>query len=105
MIDALGSLSSLSAARGIDTQIMAPGTRQSDEAKGTSFSDLMAQAATSVVGDLQNAETMSYKGISGEATTREVVDAVMSADRSLQTAIAFRDKVVNAYLEISKMPI
>ena len=41
----------------------------------------------------------------GKANTREVVDAVMQAEQSLQTAIAFRDKIVNAYLEITKMQI
>ncbi|KAF2990642.1 Flagellar hook-basal body complex protein FliE [Methylocystis sp. MJC1] len=35
----------------------------------------------------------------------QVVDAVMAAERSLQTMIAVRDKVVNAYQEISKMAI
>ena len=44
-------------------------------------------------------------GMLGKATTREVVEAVMSADQTLQTAMAFRDKIVSAYLEIVKMPI
>ena len=35
----------------------------------------------------------------------QVVDAVMNAEQSLQTAIAIRDKVVTAYLEIARMPI
>jgi flagellar hook-basal body complex protein FliE len=34
-----------------------------------------------------------------------VVEHVMSAEQSLQTAIAIRDKVVSAYQEISRMPI
>lgn len=29
----------------------------------------------------------------------------MNAEQSLQTAIAVRDKVVSAYLEIARMPI
>jgi flagellar hook-basal body complex protein FliE len=33
------------------------------------------------------------------------VEAVMSAEKSLQTALAVRDKVVNAYQEISRMAI
>ena len=41
----------------------------------------------------------------GDVTTREVVDSVMSAERSLQTAIAIRDKIVTAYLEVSRMAI
>ena len=41
----------------------------------------------------------------GDVSTREVVDSVMSAERSLQAAIAIRDKIVTAYLEVSRMAI
>jgi flagellar hook-basal body complex protein FliE len=45
------------------------------------------------------------KALRGEADTREVVDAVMSAEQSLQAAIAIRDRIINAYLEVSRMAI
>ena len=48
---------------------------------------------------------MSLAALKGEADTREVVDAVMSAEQTLQTAIAIRDKIVTAYLEVSRMAI
>ena len=35
--------------------------------------------------------------------TREVVDAVMQAQQTLQTAIAIRDKVVTAFLDVTRM--
>ena len=41
----------------------------------------------------------------GKESTRKVVDAVMTAEQALQTAVAIRDKVVSAYLEISRMAI
>jgi flagellar hook-basal body complex protein FliE len=37
--------------------------------------------------------------------TRDVVDAIMTAEQSLQTATAIRDKLVTAYLEIARMQI
>ena len=58
-----------------------------------------------MAGDLRHAEKVSIQGIKGQATTREVVDAVMTAQQSLQTALAIRDKIVSAYLEISRMTI
>lgn len=70
-----------------------------------SFADVMSSMATGMVGNLKNAETTSTDGIMGKASAREVVDAVMTADQTLQTAIAFRDKIVTAYLEVIKMPI
>jgi flagellar hook-basal body complex protein FliE len=45
------------------------------------------------------------KSMTGDVPTRDVVNAVMDAEQSLQTAIAIRDKIVQAYLEISRMPI
>ena len=54
---------------------------------------------------LQNAEQVSIQALRGDADTRQVVDAVMSAQQALQTTIAIRDKVVSAYLEISRMGI
>jgi flagellar hook-basal body complex protein FliE len=36
---------------------------------------------------------------------QKVVDAVLAAERELQTVIAVRDKAVNAYQEISRMSI
>ena len=41
----------------------------------------------------------------GQASVQQVVEAVMSAEQTLQGAIAIRDKVVAAYLEISRMQI
>jgi flagellar hook-basal body complex protein FliE len=41
----------------------------------------------------------------GKMPVQQVVEAVLSAEQSLQTAIAVRDKVVAAYQEISHMAI
>ena len=71
----------------------------------TSFASILGGITSNMVQDLRSAETTSMNGIMGKASTREVVDAVMAADQSLQTATAFRDKIVSAYLDITKMPI
>ena len=70
-----------------------------------SFAEVMSSMAGNMVSNIRNAETMSTDGILGKASVREVADAVMTADQTLQTALAFRDKIVSAYLEIIKMPI
>ena len=82
-------------------------TSAEDAAKtaGPSFVDVLKNTASDMSGELKNAETMSYKGVEGKASTREVVDAVMNAEQTLQTAIAIRDKVVTAYLEVARMQI
>ncbi|HZG29665.1 flagellar hook-basal body complex protein FliE [Ensifer adhaerens] len=104
MIDPV-SLSSL--VQGLSSIAGKTATTAEEAAKsaGPSFVDVLKNTASDMFSDLKSAETMSYKGVEGKASTREVVDAVMNADRSLQTAIAIRDKVVSAYLDITKMPI
>jgi flagellar hook-basal body complex protein FliE len=66
---------------------------------------MMGDLAAKTAGEVRNAETLSIAGVRGQASVQQVVEAVMSAEQSLQTAIAVRDKVVSAYLEISRMSI
>jgi len=72
---------------------------------GASFSEALSQAATKTVDTLQNAEQVSIQALKGDADTREVADAVMSAQQALQAAVAIRDKIVSAYLDVSRMSI
>ena len=72
---------------------------------GMSFAQVMGDMATEAANSLKLSETKSFEAIQGKATTREVVDAVMQAEQALQTAIAIRDKVVTAYLEVARMQI
>ena len=75
------------------------------EAAGVDFSSMLGDLAVKAAGEVRNAETQSIAGVRGQASVQQVVEAVMSAEQSLQTAIAVRDKVVSAYLEISRMSI
>ncbi len=81
------------------------GIRAVDDVKGPGFGEVMAEMAGGVVGRLNQAEYISMKAVQGEANTREVVDALMTAEQSLNTAIAIRDKIVTAYLEVARMQI
>jgi flagellar hook-basal body complex protein FliE len=69
------------------------------------FSEVVSETATTFVQSLQNAEATSIAGIKGEATAYEVASSVMEAEQALRTTIAIRDRMVQAYLEISRMQI
>jgi len=69
------------------------------------FADVLSSFGESTAGKLNQAESLSIGALRGEIGPREVAEAVMSAEQSLQVAIAVRDKVVSAYLEISRMAI
>ena len=66
---------------------------------------MLGELASNAMGAVKQAETISLAGVRGQATVQQVVEAVMSAEQTLQSAIAIRDKVVAAYVEISHMSI
>ena len=116
MIDKIQNVSALSFSKGLDgissTETSSLGVNSlgstaltPGQNTGTNFSDMLSSLAADTVNSIKGAEAMSFKGIEGKANTREVVDAVLEAQQSLQTALALRDKIVNAYLEITKMQI
>lgn len=75
------------------------------EANEVSFSDALANVSMDAIQTLKNGEAAAISGISGKASAQQVVEAVMSAQTTLQTAIAIRDKVVSAYQEVARMSI
>ncbi|MEX3007023.1 flagellar hook-basal body complex protein FliE [Hoeflea sp. TYP-13] len=111
MIDAINtaaitSLSRQAAGSDVATEVAQPNAAAAAAAGTDSdFSSMLSDMVADMTTTIQRGEEMSVKGISGQATTQEVVEAVMSAERTLQTALAVRDKIVTAYLEISRMAI
>jgi flagellar hook-basal body complex protein FliE len=69
------------------------------------FGDLVSQAVSNAMETGKISEEMSAKAIAGKADLREVVTAVTNAEVTMQTAIAIRDRVVQAYKDIASMPI
>jgi flagellar hook-basal body complex protein FliE len=69
------------------------------------FTNVLAQVSANAVTDLKTGEAAAISGMTGKMSVQQVVEAVMSAEKTLQTALAVRDKVVAAYQEISRMAI
>jgi len=111
MINGLQSVSALSSARGLGSLALDGADKAATPGEAASaglqpgFAETLGNMAADMATDLRTAEKVSFEGIKGEATTRQVVDAVMTAQQTLQTALAIRDKIVSAYLEISRMSI
>jgi flagellar hook-basal body complex protein FliE len=102
MIDSPSVVTATTATQGFGAQ---PAAGVITGASQVSFGDMMAQVATSAVDTMKAGEAASIAGIQGRASVQQVVEAVMSAEQTLQTAIAIRDKVVAAYQEIARMAI
>lgn len=75
------------------------------ESGGSSFSSMLKDAATNAVDSVKQSEQASKQAIAGKTDIREVVNAVSNAELTLETVVAVRDKVINAYNEILRMPI
>jgi flagellar hook-basal body complex protein FliE len=103
-IGALTALDLLSSAHSVISAGRKP-EPQAEAATAASFTEALTKAAGDTVDKMQAAETLSVAGLQGGADMRSVVDAVMDAEQSLKAAISIRDKIVQSYLEISRMPI
>lgn len=71
----------------------------------TGFSAMLGHALQGVVRAGNEADAQSMKAINGGGNITEVVTAVSHAELALQSAIAIRDKVVQAYQDVMRMPI
>jgi flagellar hook-basal body complex protein FliE len=76
-----------------------------DAANGDTFGDLLKKAASESVKAGDASEKQSLLATAGKANVTDVVEAVSSAEVTLQAVTAVRDRVVSAYQEILRMPI
>jgi flagellar hook-basal body complex protein FliE len=74
-------------------------------AGGDGFTAELKNVAEGWVETLRNGETQSAQAVAGQVDIRDVVMAVNNAEVTLQTVVAVRDRVIQAYQEIMRMPI
>ena len=73
--------------------------------EGMAFSDALASVAREMADTLSAGETAAIQAVSGRGDVQSVVEALTATELALQTAVAVRDRVVEAYQEILRMPI
>lgn len=81
------------------------GLEARDKPAGVNFGDFLKDATENVVDTLQQTEAQTLKAATGSANLDEVVVAVTQAEMTLSTVVSIRDKVIQAYQEIIRMPI
>lgn len=104
MISAISSFRSLGGTAATTLTQTAP-TAATPGVASSDFSDVFAKVSTEAIDTLKTGESAAISGIQGRSSVQHVVQAIMSAEQTLQTTIAVRDKVVAAYQEISRMGI
>ena len=100
----------LKAAENILTKVQAAGVNpggaeQSSAVGGSPFLDMVGGAMQSAVASGYKSEQVATQALMGKADITDVVTAVSQAETALSTVVAVRDKVINAYQDIIKMPI
>ena len=79
--------------------------RNLGDTTGGSFADFVKSATDEAFQASKNSEVQSLKAAAKDAEIVDVVTAVATAEITLETVMAVRDRVVRAYQEIMKMPI
>jgi flagellar hook-basal body complex protein FliE len=69
------------------------------------FGEFLSKAVQDGIGTMKQGETMAARQLAGQANIVDVVGAVNQAELTLDTVVAVRDKVVQAYQSIMNMPI
>ena len=65
----------------------------------------VTQAASEFAQVMQNVDIAATGTMTGQTETHELVQAIARAEVALETVVAIRDKVVEAYQEILRMPV
>ena len=83
----------------------APRTDEAAAAQAPNFAELVQTAVQSSTESLKAGETAAAQVAAGDASLVDVVTAVSAAEVTLETAIAVRNRVIEAYQDILRMPI
>ncbi|GGD12200.1 flagellar hook-basal body complex protein FliE [Aquisalinus flavus] len=102
----LGALKNYASAR----QALTPDSKQASGpdlggAKPSSATDNLADAAKQFADVFEHAETSAEAMTTGNADAHSVVEALARAEVALETAVTIRNRVVEAYQELLRMPV
>lgn len=92
------------------SRVVEGATGKSDGVSGAagsapSFSDMIKDSISDAIDTTKASEKISIGAVTGKADVVDLVTAVNDAEMTLQTVVAVRDRVVQAYQEIMRMPI
>lgn len=74
-------------------------------AGGASFKAALGDAIEGVTSASAKSETVSMQAVAGKADLVDLVTAVTNAELVVETVVAVRDRVIQAYNDIIRMPI
>ena len=81
------------------------GTAAAEPAQGASFGDMVRDSLNNAIEASQNSEQLTMDATVGRADISDVVLAVNNAEMQLQTIVRIRDRMIQAYQEVARMPV
>jgi flagellar hook-basal body complex protein FliE len=72
---------------------------------GPGFADILKDTISDASAAVKGAEAQSIKAAAEQTNITDVVTAVTNAEMALESVVAVRDRVVQAYQDILRMPI
>ncbi len=94
------NLSALKAAQGYSAS--RPATHPQNVSDGGRF---FRETVSDLVNSVQTAEAASIASMTGKGDPHSMVLALSQAELAVETAVTIRDRVVEAYQEILRMPV
>lgn len=95
----------VSVARAYQQAAQATQSRGVEGGDSVDFGSLVQEAIRQAGASATQAEQQALAVAGGQADIVDVVTAIAAAETQLQTVIAVRDQVIQAYQEILRMPI
>lgn len=102
---AINFTDAVSAYQKIARQDTLPGFESRKASATGDFAAVLRDATEGAVSSLREGESQSLKAAAGAADLNDVVAAVGKAELTLQTVVTLRDRVIQAYQEVLRMPI
>lgn len=78
---------------------------RTDSTGNSDFANLVREATTSATEAVRGGENATVQAMTQSAELTDIITAVSNAELTLQTVVAVRDRVIQAYQEIIRMPI
>lgn len=82
-----------------------PATKPIPRQDETSLGQIVKDATADFAQTLQASEAQAKAAMTGDADPHALVQALIQTELAVNTAVSIRDKVVEAYQEILRMPV
>jgi flagellar hook-basal body complex protein FliE len=73
--------------------------------KAATFADMVRDATADAIQTIRETDAIAQAGMDGKVDTQQVVEATLELESTVRIAVTMRDKLVEAYQEIMRMPI